>query len=172
MQEISNLKGFLNFLLVPLVLANYISVFGSHPFEPTMVKKATAKVIAVHNDAERYIQVVVEAPSSGQLILMRLWRTSIWYSYQFTLQDVATNDIIDVCHYYNNDEFDEMVDVDCFCVRWSAFFMNFLQGAGLLSIVLTTAMFLVRVTSFALITFRMASSTDSTEEFKTPFIRV
>lgn len=137
-------------ILFPLMVAQYLNVFGGHPLTPTLVAENwPAKVVAVSADA---LQVVVVAPGGGgrgdRLVMIERPKTSYLYVTQWP-DAIAVGGTVAVCYTFLSGAtaavddggsprpaFDA-VDIDCEAVRWSAFMSNAFEVSGLLMIILT-----------------------------------
>jgi hypothetical protein len=126
-------------VMVPLMMSCYLMLYGSHPFAPTMVtENAPAEVVAVNNNRNGDLQIVVIVPGGGgRLSMIERPRESYWYAYQWPeVPSLDHNTTINVC--YTTTTYGggaQVVDVDCTSVKWFAFFVNVTQGVAFVILV-------------------------------------
>ena len=132
----------LHMFLTSILFANYVSLFGQHPLNPSLVQTSLTKVVAVHSNT-RFIQVVIESPTDGSLVLLKYYRTPTFMGYQFPFSLISKDDIVQVCHFGDAETNIEYVDVDCDYIRRCAFFLNAFQFICVATLITASIQFVV-----------------------------
>ena len=120
-------------IVMAILFASYVNLFGESPVTPTRVGKALAKVVAVSDaraSKDNIREFVVVSPRSGHLHVIRLPLTMPCELDSFGCFDPfrSVNISVPVCYMERSDS--DVVDANCGAVGWMTFMLNAFQATG------------------------------------------